>query len=95
VVIAVELCVGLSLMTDWLLPWSALAGLTLLILFTAIIIAAIIRGKSGAKCGCIVFARSGRLGWHLCLRNAALMCLLLPSLAWKRSETASRVSLLY
>ena len=79
IVMISELALGTAVMFGWLFPWSGVLALSMLALFTIVVVAALLRGKSRIKCGCMVFGRNERIGWHVCLRNFAFACLLLPS----------------
>lgn len=74
-----ELALRTAIICGWFFPWSGVLALGMLALFTIIVAAALLRGKSRIKCGCMVFGRNERIGWYVCLRNFALACLLLPS----------------
>lgn len=76
-IMAVEFIVGISLLGGWLLPWSAIVSIVLLCGFTAV---ALLAGRAEIVCGCMVFGRNETIGRHIYLRNAALICLVLPTL---------------
>lgn len=79
-IVAAEFFVGISLLSAWLLPWSAIVGIVLLGAFGMVTTIALLAGRTKVNCGCMVFGRNETIGWHIFLRNAALICLVVPSL---------------
>jgi hypothetical protein len=62
------------------LPLAVSAALGMLTVFTLVVAGALIAGKSQIKCGCMILGSKEVIGWYICLRNAGLACLLLPTL---------------
>jgi uncharacterized membrane protein YphA (DoxX/SURF4 family) len=83
-IIVVEGIVGAALLSGWQWRRVAAAAVGLLCVFSWVVAAALLRGLTNIKCGCMVLGRNGPIGWYVCLRNLGLACLLLPSLVSSR-----------
>jgi len=60
--------------------WAAsVLGLSLLALFTAAVLAALLRPSRPANCGCMVSRTDDQLGWNVVFRNLGFTFLLLPT----------------
>ena len=79
VVVGSELATASCLFCRVLLPWSAIAALALLAVFSVVTAMSLLSGRARHRCGCMVLGRDEVIGWHICLRNTALACLLVPS----------------
>jgi hypothetical protein len=77
----VELLLGIALLLAPLQPWSAVAGIVLLLLFAGAMAINVARGRIHIDCGCGQEFLAQKLGWPLVARNLALVALLAPSLA--------------
>jgi len=78
-IVAVEGLTGVALIVGRE-PWASATGMGLLVSFTCVVAFTLIRGTSPKYCGCLPSRRSKPVGWHMCIRNLALMTLLLPNL---------------
>ena len=78
-VIAVELALGVGVALD--VDGAAYAAAALMVVFAAVMVGAILRGKAGEPCGC--FVAESRVGWPAVLRNLVLAAVFasLPALA--------------
>lgn len=77
--IAAETVIGALLVSGWLLPWAIFAALSLFGIFSLIVVVALLRRRARIDCGCMMIGMRDEIGWHVCLRNVALACLLIPS----------------
>jgi hypothetical protein len=75
-----ELAVALGLALGLFAPWYLVAAILLLAVFSFALAVNLLRGRSGADCGC--FGRGGRsrIGWQAVGRNVALIALSLTPL---------------
>jgi hypothetical protein len=76
-----EMIVGLLLLSAVAMPWTLLAATVLLVVFAAAMMINLKRGRAHIDCGCGQSFLAQTLSWTLVGRNAALVALLLPSLA--------------
>jgi hypothetical protein len=76
-----EMALGLLLLAGFARAWTGLAATLLLALFAAAMAVNLRRGRAHIDCGCGQSFLAQRLSWTLVGRNAALVALLLPSLA--------------
>jgi hypothetical protein len=76
-----EMIVGLLLLSALAMPWTLLAATVLLAAFAAAMMINLKRGRAHIDCGCGQSFLAQTLSWTLVGRNAALVALLLPSLA--------------
>ncbi len=67
-VIAVELALGLGVALN--VDGAPYAAAALMVVFAAVMVGAILRGKAGEPCGC--FGAESRVGWPAVLRNLVL-----------------------
>lgn len=77
---ASELTLGTLLVIGLLTTIAAVASVVVLGIFSLVAVRALISGAPPSTCGCIIIRREGPFGWHICTRNAALICCLLPSI---------------
>jgi hypothetical protein len=69
------------------MPWAVIASILLLALFAVAMAINLRRGRAHIDCGCGQSFLKQTLSWTLIARNAALVALLLPSLAVMRPMT--------
>jgi len=96
-VTVLELLVATAILGGWLLPWAILCATSLLLGFSAIVAIALATGRRDAKCGCMNLGKSATIGWYICFRNLAMVCLLLPgisSIRWQWSALAAAAFLI-
>ncbi|MGH9668277.1 MAG: MauE/DoxX family redox-associated membrane protein, partial [Bryobacteraceae bacterium] len=77
--IPIEICTGFSLLISRFLPWSIWSAVVLLLAFTIWVTVAVIAGRRNINCGCLTVGRNKSVGWHVCVRNLGMICLVLPS----------------
>lgn len=80
-----ELMVGVLLLVRGWLPWMAYGALVLLLAFTTVVFASLVRGKFDIACGCNAIRKNTRIGWHIVLRNLGL-----AGLVWLTIDGAGR-----
>lgn len=68
-----EIVLATLLFSGTLLPLAALGAAGLLVAFSVAISLNLVRGHRDAPCGCCGDANSGRIGWHMVLRNLGLI----------------------
>jgi hypothetical protein len=71
--VAAELAVGAALLSPWAQPLGFAAAALLLALYTAAIVANLVRGRRDIDCGCFGPALRAELGGALVARNVVLL----------------------
>lgn len=71
----VETTTAIGLFSGFLMPWPAIAAISLLLVFSSAVAITLLRGHHDIPCGCFGAAAGDRLSWLIVARNGFLTAL--------------------
>jgi hypothetical protein len=92
----VEIAIAVSLLAGVLMPWSALAAISLFLLFSGAVAINLLRGRREIACGCFGTSEEQHLSWLIVVRNIALAGLAALSIGYSETllDLLARISVI-